>query len=164
MGGDGTEGRQLVWDLNQDGRIDRKERTITEGELFTATYRWRDYSARARRKDRRQYLATRDRVAAAVRAGEVPRVALEMVPRRGVEIKFDFIPRPAGDGSIYTVIRTRGDGTRGPKLAFDLDQDGVISAGEQEITEDDVFESIYYDGGVPPEESEPEAAGERGPA
>jgi hypothetical protein len=36
-GPDGTTGKKLQWDLNQNGRIDRSERTITEQELYAAT-------------------------------------------------------------------------------------------------------------------------------
>jgi hypothetical protein len=38
-GADGTTGRKLRWDLDQNGRIDRSERTITEVELYEATTR-----------------------------------------------------------------------------------------------------------------------------
>jgi hypothetical protein len=34
---DGASGKKLTWDLDQDGRIDRSERTITERELYDAT-------------------------------------------------------------------------------------------------------------------------------
>jgi len=34
---DGTTGKQLVWDLNRDGKIERDERSITERELYDAT-------------------------------------------------------------------------------------------------------------------------------
>jgi len=33
----GKTGKKLKWDLNQNGRIDRSERTITEQELYAAT-------------------------------------------------------------------------------------------------------------------------------
>ena len=33
----GKTGKKLKWDLNQNGRIDRAERTITEQELYAAT-------------------------------------------------------------------------------------------------------------------------------
>ena len=36
-GPDGTTGKKLVWDLNQNGKIDASERTITENELYQAT-------------------------------------------------------------------------------------------------------------------------------
>jgi hypothetical protein len=36
---DGTTGKELVWDLNHNGRIDRAERRITERELYDATLR-----------------------------------------------------------------------------------------------------------------------------
>jgi hypothetical protein len=36
-GPDGTTGKKLAWDLNQNGKIDRSERTITENELYKAT-------------------------------------------------------------------------------------------------------------------------------
>jgi hypothetical protein len=36
-GPDGKTGKKLQWDLNQNGRIDRSERTITEQELYEAT-------------------------------------------------------------------------------------------------------------------------------
>jgi hypothetical protein len=36
LGGDGTRGRKLRWDLDGDGRIDRGEREITESELWAA--------------------------------------------------------------------------------------------------------------------------------
>jgi hypothetical protein len=34
---DGTTGKKLVWDLDQDGRIEKSERTITERDLYDAT-------------------------------------------------------------------------------------------------------------------------------
>ena len=34
---DGATGKKLAWDLDQDGRIERSERTITERELYDAT-------------------------------------------------------------------------------------------------------------------------------
>ena len=34
---DGASGTKLAWDLDQDGRIERAERTITERELYDAT-------------------------------------------------------------------------------------------------------------------------------
>jgi hypothetical protein len=34
---DGTTGKKLVWDLNQDGKIEASERTITERDLYDAT-------------------------------------------------------------------------------------------------------------------------------
>jgi hypothetical protein len=36
-GPNGKTGKKLQWDLNQNGRIDRSERTITEQELYAAT-------------------------------------------------------------------------------------------------------------------------------
>jgi hypothetical protein len=36
-GPDGKTGKKLQWDLNQNGRINRSERTITEQELYAAT-------------------------------------------------------------------------------------------------------------------------------
>jgi hypothetical protein len=35
-GGDGTSGRKLAWDLDDDGRISRGEREVTEAELWAA--------------------------------------------------------------------------------------------------------------------------------
>jgi hypothetical protein len=37
----GAKGAKLRWDLNQDGTIERSERTITEQELYNATVRLR---------------------------------------------------------------------------------------------------------------------------
>ena len=34
---DGSSGKKLAWDLDQDGKIERSERTITERELYDAT-------------------------------------------------------------------------------------------------------------------------------
>jgi hypothetical protein len=34
---DGATGKKLVWDLDQNGKIDESERTITERELYDAT-------------------------------------------------------------------------------------------------------------------------------
>ena len=34
---DGASGKKLVWDLDQNGKIDESERTITERELYDAT-------------------------------------------------------------------------------------------------------------------------------
>jgi hypothetical protein len=33
----GSRGKKLVWDLDQNGKIDESERTITERELYDAT-------------------------------------------------------------------------------------------------------------------------------
>jgi hypothetical protein len=38
----GDRGPKLQWDLDEDGRISRAERTITEEELYVATMRWRE--------------------------------------------------------------------------------------------------------------------------
>jgi hypothetical protein len=37
----GADGPKLQWDLDGDGRISRAERTITEQELYQASFRWR---------------------------------------------------------------------------------------------------------------------------
>ena len=37
----GASGAQLQWDLDGSGKIERDERTITERELYEATFRWR---------------------------------------------------------------------------------------------------------------------------
>ena len=34
---DGASGKKLAWDLDQNGKIERSERTITERELYDAT-------------------------------------------------------------------------------------------------------------------------------
>lgn len=34
---DGASGKKLVWDLDQNGKIDESERRITERELYDAT-------------------------------------------------------------------------------------------------------------------------------
>jgi hypothetical protein len=34
---DGASGKKLAWDLDQDGKIEPAERTITERELYDAT-------------------------------------------------------------------------------------------------------------------------------
>ncbi len=36
-GADGTSGKKLAWDLDQDGKISKAERTITERDLYDAT-------------------------------------------------------------------------------------------------------------------------------
>jgi hypothetical protein len=36
-GAGGLSGKKLVWDLNQDGKIQKAERTITERDLYEAT-------------------------------------------------------------------------------------------------------------------------------
>ena len=148
IGGNGSRGPKLQWDLDQDGRIRADEREITEQELFTATYEWRDYGTAARRRARRVYVRVRQRVLAAVRARELPRAAAGMVPSAGTQLRVDFLPRPDGDGTIYTVIG----------IPFDLDRDGRISRDERKITEYDLFRAISGEGspgGGPSEEGGP---------
>jgi hypothetical protein len=152
VGGNGGRRGKLRFDFNADGRISADEREITEEEVWNQSYKWRDYSA----ADRREYVSRRQKIVTAVRQQRLPRVALGMLPPGGPSIKFDFIPRPDGDGNIYTVIRLGGDGTEGRKLRFDLDLDGLISADEREITEKELFEAMYR-GGRPrdPDEGDP---------
>lgn len=38
----GRRGPKLRWDLNEDGTISRDERTITERELYEATFKYRE--------------------------------------------------------------------------------------------------------------------------
>jgi len=37
LSSDGSSGKKLAWDLDQNGKIDESERTITERELYDAT-------------------------------------------------------------------------------------------------------------------------------
>ena len=51
---------------------------------------------------------------------------------------FRFIDGPKGDEDV---IRSSADGTRGPKLRWDLDQDGRIGRSEREITERELYDA-----------------------
>jgi hypothetical protein len=83
-----------------------------------------------------RYQATR---AAAIRKavddGRLPPVTLEMV-RSDSSIHISFIDGPNGDADIVHV-----HGATGPKLKWDLDQDGKISADERSITERELYDA-----------------------
>jgi hypothetical protein len=71
----------------------------------------------------------------AVQDGRLPPVTLDMLLPDG-EINISFIDGPNGDKDI---VHTQG--RTGPKLKWDLDQDGKISAEEREITERELYDA-----------------------
>ena len=79
----------------------------------------------------------RAKVQRAVDAGRLPPVALELFRPNGT-VNVSFIDGPGG---YEDVVRTENSGRSGPKLKWDLDQDGKISADEREITEQELYEA-----------------------
>jgi hypothetical protein len=75
----------------------------------------------------------RERIIHAVQQGQLPPVVLRMYPWTG-EVDPSFIDGPGG---FKDVVRLRGD--EGPKLRWDLDEDGRISRDERTITEEELY-------------------------
>ena len=76
-------------------------------------------------------------VKAQVRRRELPPITLRLFNLDGTA-DLALIDGPKGDKDV---IRTRANGTSGPKLKWDLDQDGEISADEREITERELYDA-----------------------
>lgn len=76
-------------------------------------------------------------VEAQVRRGELPPITKRLFELDG-RITLEVIDGPNGDEDV---IRTKANGTRGPKLKWDLDQDGKISPDEREITERELYDA-----------------------
>ena len=81
--------------------------------------------------------ARRAKVERAVEAGRLPPVALELF-RPDNTVNISFVDGPNGDQDI---VRTGSGGESGPKLRWDLDGDGKISADEREITERELYDA-----------------------
>jgi hypothetical protein len=79
----------------------------------------------------------RAKVERAVEAGRLPRVALELF-RPDDSVNISFVDGPNGDEDV---VRTGAGGESGPKLEWDLDGDGKISADEREITERELYDA-----------------------
>lgn len=71
----------------------------------------------------------------AVQRGDLPLVALEIIGPDG-SINPNFVDGPNLNDDI---VRTRDGGESGPKLQWDLDQNGRIDPDEREITEEDLY-------------------------
>ena len=79
----------------------------------------------------------RAKVEHAVERGALPPVVMQMF-RADNSIDISFIDGP---GRYDDVVRTRDHGLRGPKLKWDLNQDGKITADEREITERELYDA-----------------------
>jgi hypothetical protein len=79
----------------------------------------------------------RDKVERAVDAGQLPPVALQLFRPDG-SISISFIDGPNGDEDV---VRSEDGGRSGPKLEWDLDGDGKITADEREITERELYDA-----------------------
>jgi hypothetical protein len=79
----------------------------------------------------------RAKVERAVEAGKLPPVALELFRPDG-SVNISFVDGPNGDEDV---VRTGSGGESGPKLRWDLDGDGEISADEREITERELYDA-----------------------
>ena len=77
----------------------------------------------------------RENIINAVVDGHLPPVALKIYPRTG-DVDINFIDGPNGDEDI---VHTHG--RRGPKLQWDLDEDGKIERDERTITERELYEA-----------------------
>ena len=80
----------------------------------------------------------RAKVVRAVRDGRLPRVTLEMFDVVDGTVNPSFIDGPNFDEDV---VRTRDGGARGPKLRWDLDQDGRLEPEEREITERELYDA-----------------------
>jgi len=79
----------------------------------------------------------RTKVERAVEDGRLPPVALELFRPDGT-VNISFVDGPNGDEDV---VRTGPGGESGPKLKWDLDADGTISADEREITERELYDA-----------------------
>jgi hypothetical protein len=79
----------------------------------------------------------RAKVEQAVESGRLPPVALELFRPDG-SVNISFVDGPNGDDDV---VRTGSGGESGPKLEWDLDGDGSISAAEREITERELYDA-----------------------
>jgi hypothetical protein len=77
------------------------------------------------------------KVERAVDAGELPPVALKLFRPNGT-VDISFIDGPNRDEDV---VHSGDDGRSGPKLEWDLDQDGSITADEREITERELYDA-----------------------
>jgi hypothetical protein len=84
-----------------------------------------------------QQVERRTKVEHAVETGRLPPVALELFRPDG-SVNVSFVDGPHGDEDI---VRTGSGGESGPKLKWDLDGDGRLSAGEREITERELYDA-----------------------
>jgi hypothetical protein len=82
-------------------------------------------------------MVRRENIINAVVDGHLPPVALMVYPWTQ-DVEINFIEGPNGDEDI---VRTRRFGSRGPKLHWDLDEDGKIERDERTITERDLYEA-----------------------
>jgi hypothetical protein len=78
-----------------------------------------------------------EKVERAVDDGRLPPVVLAMFRPDG-SIDISFIDGPNGDEDI---VRSGEGGRSGPKLEWDLDGDGKITADEREITERELYDA-----------------------
>ncbi|MBA3267485.1 MAG: hypothetical protein H0T70_04405 [Acidimicrobiia bacterium] len=72
-----------------------------------------------------------------VRDGELPPITPKMFNLEG-RFDFEFIDGPKADRDV---IRSSEDGTRGPKLRWDLNRNGRIDPDEREITERELYDA-----------------------
>lgn len=79
----------------------------------------------------------RSKVEVAIESGRLPPLARELFRPDGT-INPSFIDGPNGDEDI---VRTKDGGRSGPKLTWDLDQDGRISRDERTITERELYDA-----------------------
>lgn len=95
-------------------------------------------------------------VEAQVKRGELPPVTTRLFRLDG-SVDFRTIGGPKGDDHV---VRSSADGTRGPKLRWDLDQNGRIDPNEREITARDLYDATLpaYD-----EAQRRVISGDRGP-
>lgn len=85
----------------------------------------------------RQGDARREGIRKAVRVGELPSVALELIGPDG-SINPNFVDGPnLGED----VVRTRDGGESGRKVEWDLDRNGRIDRDEREITERELYDA-----------------------
>jgi hypothetical protein len=80
-------------------------------------------------------MVRRENIINAVVDGHLPPVALMVYPRTQ-DVEINFIEGPNGDEDI---VHTHG--RSGPKLRWDLNEDGTISRDERTITERDLYEA-----------------------
>ena len=76
-------------------------------------------------------------IKAQVRRKELPPITLRMFDLNGAP-DLGLIDGPKGDRDV---IRTRANGTKGPPLKWDLDQNGKIEPEEREITERELYDA-----------------------
>jgi hypothetical protein len=134
--GDATRivGERVGWDIHMSAAVGDTSYANAAGSLSEMGVL---ATAEADLGDAERQDARKAKVERLVETGALPPVAVRVLNADGT-LNVNFIDGPNGDEDI---VRSSADGASGEKLAWDLDQDGRISADEREITERELYDA-----------------------